>query len=131
MTGSATFLDQKNKLLGEVNFGKVPGQEHDALLQRTDAVSMSIHEVNFPQREPDSQDLNNDVGLLTSESNLRSSSRHLPRLLASSHILFHVLYPSQILTKLCINLKYQCLHTTHGHYAVCNMLPRKELGENP
>ncbi len=46
MVGTATFVDKKNQLYGEVTFGKVPGKEDDALLQRTDAIRADIHQMS-------------------------------------------------------------------------------------
>lgn len=45
MVGTATFVDKKNQLYGEVTFGKVPGKEDDPLLQRTDAIRAEIHQL--------------------------------------------------------------------------------------
>ena len=50
-TGTASFIDNSNHLLGEVVFGKVAGHEHEHLLQRQDAVSVSIHEFSWPEGE--------------------------------------------------------------------------------
>ena len=56
VTGSATFLDSKNKLQGDVVFGKVAGHEHDPLLHRTDAFTLSIHEDTFSPRDSDANE---------------------------------------------------------------------------
>ena len=46
MVGSATFLDRKNSLQGEVIFGKVSGKDEDPLLQRTDSLRAAVYEVD-------------------------------------------------------------------------------------
>ena len=49
MQGLATFLDRKNRLLGEVIFGKVQGKEDEPLLQRSDSVRTGVYEATFPE----------------------------------------------------------------------------------
>ena len=50
MAGSAYFLDKRNKLMGEVVFGKVAGKEHEALLQRADSFAATIYDVTFAEQ---------------------------------------------------------------------------------
>ena len=55
-TGTASFVDHKNHLLGEVHFGKVAGHENESLLQRPDAVHVTIYEFSEPQRDSDAHE---------------------------------------------------------------------------
>ena len=49
MQGLATFLDRKNRLMGEVIFGKVQGREEEPLLQRPDSIRTGVYEAAFPE----------------------------------------------------------------------------------
>jgi len=57
MVGSAIFLDKKNKIQGEVLFGKVAGMEEEPLLQRADSVLCTVYQVSIPDplRDPSPQ----------------------------------------------------------------------------
>ena len=49
MHGLATFLDRKNRLMGEVIFGKVQGKEEEPLLQRADSIRTGVYEATYPE----------------------------------------------------------------------------------